>query len=742
MSAIVVSGGHVLGSGGAVFATGSGGGGGTQINYAIATSTTTATVYLTVVGTYSLYRNDTLIASGQSSSTYNDTGLSANTTYTYSLTSGGGGFTVTTPVLDFANFAASDPSINTNSTEAKNIVLPGSVLAIWNGTGTHQATGAWYTVGQVNVQAFTTNFTFQMTALQQPCSFTGSISGTTLTVSAITGGSLQVGSIIGGNSNITAGTKITAFGSGSGGNGTYTVNISQSIGSEGMSGGANGGISFVVQNTTAVTQQGGFGGYGNGLQGDANACGYGGFAHLGSGQAPALNSVALIFDWYTSQGTDAVYLRPPNFFAFYVNGGPDINQIPHLDLYPEGIAVHNANVIAVNIVYDGTILTATIKDTVTNAQVRYSWPINIPACTQQNTAWVGFGGGSLVPVPLNILTWAYTASAGTRLAQPTFNVTAGHYTGTQTVTISGPTGASIYYSTNGLQPTSSSTLYTGPVTVSASTFLQAVAVQTGFTDSLVASANYVIQASGPTINFPSGFASAGSLIIPVGTAQLVGSNFQLTDNLFSSGANVEAGGICYVAPVTVSSFTMSCTLQAPGGASAGMAILFENQNQSASTGYVPAAPGSAPNGYGSGQLAVTGGPLCIAQTNTGLGCGTSQAPNNNGYGNGNIGFYSSVALAFGVSGNNVGVYLNGIEPTGSSTNITGGVSINNGNPFTVALTYSGTTLAMTITQGANVYTQNFTVDIPSVVGASTAFVHITGGNYANGIQEVTAWTGF
>jgi hypothetical protein len=59
---------------------------------------------------------------------------------------------------------------------------------------------------------------------------TGSISGTTLTVTAVTGGALGIGQVLTGT-GITAGTTITAFGSGSGGTGTYTVSPSQTAGS-------------------------------------------------------------------------------------------------------------------------------------------------------------------------------------------------------------------------------------------------------------------------------------------------------------------------------------------------------------------------------------------------------------------------------------------------------------------------------------------------------------------------------
>ncbi len=65
-------------------------------------------------------------------------------------------------------------------------------------------------------------------------------------------------------------------------------------------------------------------------------------------------------------------------------------------------------------------------------------------------------------------------------ATPAFSVAAGTYTSIQTVTLSDTTsGASIYYTTNGTTPTAGSTLYTGPITVSASETIEAIATATG-----------------------------------------------------------------------------------------------------------------------------------------------------------------------------------------------------------------------------------------------------------------------
>ena len=67
---------------------------------------------------------------------------------------------------------------------------------------------------------------------------TGSISGTTLTVTDVSDGAIALGMTLTG-SGVSSGTKLVRFGSGAGGNvnsdGTYTVNISQTVGSTTLS---------------------------------------------------------------------------------------------------------------------------------------------------------------------------------------------------------------------------------------------------------------------------------------------------------------------------------------------------------------------------------------------------------------------------------------------------------------------------------------------------------------------------
>ena len=65
---------------------------------------------------------------------------------------------------------------------------------------------------------------------------TAAISATTMTVSAVSSGTLAVGQVISGT-GVTAGTTITALGTGTGGTGTYTVSVSQTASSTTISAG-------------------------------------------------------------------------------------------------------------------------------------------------------------------------------------------------------------------------------------------------------------------------------------------------------------------------------------------------------------------------------------------------------------------------------------------------------------------------------------------------------------------------
>ncbi|HCM92119.1 MAG TPA: hypothetical protein DIS78_06120, partial [Lachnospiraceae bacterium] len=79
------------------------------------------------------------------------------------------------------------------------------------------------------------------------------------------------------------------------------------------------------------------------------------------------------------------------------------------------------------------------------------------------------------------------------IAAPTFDPAPGTYSEAVNVTISCSTqDADIYYTTNGTTPTDSSSKYTGPISVSETTTIKAIAVKSGMTNSEVATATYTI----------------------------------------------------------------------------------------------------------------------------------------------------------------------------------------------------------------------------------------------------------
>ena len=202
-----------------------------------------------------------------------------------------------------------------------------------------------------------------------------------------------------------------------------------------------------------------------------------------------------------------------------------------------------------------TIYYTTNGTTPTTSSTKYTGPVAVSATETVKAIATAAGGTSAVG------TAAYTFVLP---ATPTFSPVAGTYTSSQSVTISDTTsGATIYYTTNGTTPTTSSTKYTGPVAVSATETVKAIATAAGLT-SAVGSAAYTINLPAtPTFSPGTGtYTSSQSVTIKDATS---GATIYYTTN----GTTPTTSSTKYTAPVTVSTTEIiEAIATASGGTSA------------------------------------------------------------------------------------------------------------------------------------------------------------------------------
>lgn len=210
--------------------------------------------------------------------------------------------------------------------------------------------------------------------------------------------------------------------------------------------------------------------------------------------------------------------------------------------------------------------------------------------TALNTADSGFAGLSLYAAPLPVV------------LTPTFSVSPGTYPQNQTVSISCATASprDIYYTTDGTEPTQSSSLYSSAITVSQSLTLKAKAWKAGYTPSDTATGVYELKGNPISVS-PGGSNYTNTQSVTLSTTS-PGTIRYTTD-----GTEPTANSTPYGSPISVaSSLTLKAKSFQTGWTPSDTATATYNMKVATPT----VVPG--PGGYGSAQAVVVSTSTLVA----------------------------------------------------------------------------------------------------------------------------------
>ena len=201
--------------------------------------------------------------------------------------------------------------------------------------------------------------------------------------------------------------------------------------------------------------------------------------------------------------------------------------------------------------------------------------------------------------------------------------------------------------------------------------------------------------------YSNGFSASQSQLTLNGGAAFDGGRLRLTD-----GNPSEARSAFFTAPVNIQQFSTSFQFQLTNPSADGFTFTIQGV-----------------------------GPTAVGHSGQYLGYGF--IPN-------------SVAIKFDLYSNagegpdSTGLYTNGADPTIPAINLSStGINLHSGDTFNAQLGYNGTTLTVMITDTVTnaSTTQTYTVYIPAIVGGPTAYIGFTGGTGgASAIQDILNWS--
>ena len=177
-------------------------------------------------------------------------------------------------------------------------------------------------------------------------------------------------------------------------------------------------------------------------------------------------------------------------------------------------------------------------------------------------------------------------------AAPVIAPDGGTFTSPQTVTLSSATSsASIYYTLDGSTPSTTSTLYTGAISVSTNTTIKAIATAPGYAQSLVSTASFMFSSQTPPVSFsPAAGTYASAQSITLSDADASAKIYYTTD-----GSTPSASSTLYSGPISVqiseriNAIAIDANMQNSNVASAAYVIQSGSTNQTPAPSFSPAA---------------------------------------------------------------------------------------------------------------------------------------------------------
>ena len=196
----------------------------------------------------------------------------------------------------------------------------------------------------------------------------------------------------------------------------------------------------------------------------------------------------------------------------------------------------------------------TMSTSTAGASIRYTLDGSIPtgAVGTLYTGAVSISTSQTVTAIAYLTNWTNSTLASAAYviasAAPAFSVATGTYNNIQSLVLStSTTGAAIHYTIDGTTPTSTTgTLYSGPISLAATQSVKAIASLSGFADSSVTSAAYVLVCAAPAFSVAAGTYAVGQTLTLTTTTTGASIRFT-TDGSTPTGTT----GSVYSSPISI-----------------------------------------------------------------------------------------------------------------------------------------------------------------------------------------------